>query len=208
MQTATQTTPTTGNALPPIITLTDIAEALQAVNEQVEANPEALDALATAAIEDYRSRARDLGFSDNLTPLQQFRAIARYAYLWGYGLALEDVRAAQEEITGDGGQAACYLRVHGDEMRPTFHDGDIVTVSREDCTPDLQRAEAVVICKEGRNLIGRLALDDRNGTAQIIRVHSDGTGHLEPFDPDTEFIGPIVSIRRTIWPRQSVAQAD
>ena len=184
------------------ISSADIAEALQATADHLEANPAAVDALALAGLEDYTSKRREMGLDGDLTPEQQHRAIARYAYLMGYGLALEDVKATAEEITGGSGQDVCYLRIDGDEMRPTFHDGDIATVARAECAPDLQRAAAVAIRKDGQTLIGRLILED-DGTAQLIRAHSDGTGHLEPFDPATEFIGPVVSIRRDLAPARA-----
>ena len=77
----------------PTINSPDIAEALQATAEHMEANPAAVDALALAGLEDLNRKRQEMGLDDKIPPLIQFRAIARYAYLMGYGMALEDVKA-------------------------------------------------------------------------------------------------------------------
>lgn len=183
---------------PITISSADIAEALQATADHLEANPAAVDALALAGLDDYNRKRHEMGLDGDLTPEQQFRAIARYAYLMGYGLALEDMA---EEINGVNGDDVFYLRVDGDEMEPDILDGDLIGIARAECTADLQRAKAVAIWKDGRTLIGRLIMHS-DGTTMIIQAHGDGTGHLEPFDPAADFIGPVVSIRR------SLARAD
>jgi hypothetical protein len=182
----------------PTITGAAIADAVQAAAEHLEANPAAVDALALAGLEDYTSKRREMGLDGDLTPEQQHRAIARYAYLMGYALALGDMA---EEINGVNGDDVFYLRVDGDEMEPDILDGDLIGIARAECTADLQRAKAVAIRKDGRTLIGRLIMHS-DGTTMIIQAHGDGTGHLEPFDPAADFIGPVVSIRR------SLARAD
>ena len=73
---------------PPHTNSLDIAEALQATAEHLEANPAAVDALALAGLEDYTRKRQEMGLDGDLTPTQQRRAIARYAYLMGYAMAL------------------------------------------------------------------------------------------------------------------------
>lgn len=72
----------------PTINSPDIAEALQATAEHLEANPAAVDALALAGLEDYTRKRQEMGLDGDLTEQQQHRAIARYAYLMGYAMAL------------------------------------------------------------------------------------------------------------------------
>jgi len=85
-----QTTTTNTRANPYHITPEDLAEVLQATADHLDAHPDALDALALAGIEDYTNKRREMGLDGHLSPVLQFRAIARYAYLMGYGLALEE----------------------------------------------------------------------------------------------------------------------
>lgn len=73
----------------PTINSPDIAEALQALADHLEANPAAVDALALAGLEDYTRKRQEMGLDGDLTEQQQqHRAIARYAYLMGYAMAL------------------------------------------------------------------------------------------------------------------------
>lgn len=72
----------------PTITGAAIADAVQTVADHLEANPAAVDALARAGLEDYTSKRREMGLDGDLTEQQQHRAIARYAYLMGYAMAL------------------------------------------------------------------------------------------------------------------------
>ena len=72
----------------PTINSPDIAEALQALADHLEANPAAVDALALAGLEDYTRKRQEMGLDCDLTEQQQHRAIARYAYLMGYAMAL------------------------------------------------------------------------------------------------------------------------
>ena len=84
--------------------------------------------------------------------------------------------------------------VEGDGAAPAFVAGDVVTIRAAACTPDLQTARAVVIRQGDRALIGRLVMYP-DGRADLIHA-----GQLVPFDPERDFIGPVVSVWRSLEP--------
>lgn len=80
-----------------IITDADITEAVLTLSTQLDADPEELDSLALAALEDYADRRREMGLTGTPSRLDNIRAIARYACLYGYAQAMMDIKAALEE---------------------------------------------------------------------------------------------------------------
>ena len=81
---------------PYTITDAEIDEAVQIVDAKLSANTEAVDELILAALDDYTKTRREMGIKGKLAPLNQFRAIARYCYLFGYALSMHDTKAALE----------------------------------------------------------------------------------------------------------------
>jgi len=81
---------------PYTITDAEIDEAVQTVDAQISANTEAVDELIIAALDDYTKARREMGIKGKLAPLNQFRAIARYCYLFGYAMSMHDAKAALE----------------------------------------------------------------------------------------------------------------
>lgn len=171
------------------ITDKDITEILQSLGEQLEANPETVDALALAALEDYTNKRREMEIKGKLTTLNQFRAIARYAYLAGYGLALYDVKESMEAATGEAGDFP--LCVESDGMAPAFHAGDVLTIRRAAFSPEMQTRPGAVICQGGRYVLGRVAIEkDGNGTL----YNGGGAIHFEPDD----FVGYAIAVQRDL----------
>ena len=100
-------------------------------------------------------------------------------------------RQQGERFTGSGD---FLYTVEGDGAAPAFVAGDVVTIRAAACTPDLQTARAVVIRQGDRALIGRLVMYP-DGRADLIHA-----GQLVPFDPERDFIGPVVAVWRALEP--------
>jgi len=75
----------------------DIAEALQAVSDSME-NPQEVDDLILAGMEDFKKRRAEFGFTGKIAPIQYYRAVARYAALFGYGAAMAYLRQVQIDL--------------------------------------------------------------------------------------------------------------
>ncbi len=173
------------------ITEKGITEILQSLGEQLEANPETVDALAVAGLEDYTNKRREMDLDGDLTPTQQHRAISRYAYLMGYALALYDVKTSMEAATGDGDEAGDFaLCVDSDGMAPAFHAGDVLTIRRAAFTSEMQ-THGAVICQGGRYILGRVAIE-KDGSG--ILYNGGGAIH---FDAD-DFVGYAIAVRRDL----------
>lgn len=171
---------------PYTITGQDITEALQTICKQLEAEPAAVDALALAGLEDFTRKRAELGHTGDLTPALQHRAIARYAYLTGYALALEDTKTALEAVTGDAGDFL--LRVESEGMAPVFQPGDVLEIRPAAFTEDIQQRAGAVIRKDGRFILGRAAVEkDGSGT-----LYSGAT--VTPFT-EGDFVGYVVARR-------------
>ena len=98
-------------------------------------------------------------------------------------------RQQGERFTGSGD---FLYTVEGNGAAPAFIAGDVVTIRAAACTPDLQTASAVVIRQGNRALIGRLVMY-QDGSADLIHG-----GQLVPFDPERDFIGPVVAVWRSL----------
>lgn len=171
------------------ITDKDITEILQSLDEQLEANPETVDALAVAGLEDYTNKRREMDLDGDLTPTQQHRAITRYAYLMGYALALYDVKASLDAATGKAGDFP--LCVDSDGMAPAFHAGDVLTIRRAAFSPEMQTRPGVVICQGGRYVLGRVAIE-KDGSGTLY----NGSGAIH-FDAD-DFVGYAIVVQRDL----------
>ena len=170
------------------ITDKDITEILQSLGEQLGANPETVDALAVAGLEDYTNKRREMDLDGDLTPTQQHRAITRYAYLMGYALALYDVKAALEAATAEAGDFT--LCVDSDGMAPAFHAGDVLTIRRAAFTPEMQ-THGAVICQGGRYILGQVAIE-KDGSGTLY----NGGGAIH-FDAD-DFVGYAIAVQRDL----------
>ena len=108
-----------------------------------------------------------------------------------------DVAPLKKYATGDGD---FLFTVQGDGAAPAFIDGDVVTIRAATCTPDLQTARAVVIRQGDRWLIGRLNMH-RDGSAEILHG-----GQPVSFDPERDFIGPVVAMWRSLEPAAAATE--
>ena len=188
MQTVTPNTPRIDNET--------IKDLMQIMEDKITRHCQ-VDTVIRAGIADYKRHA---GENDRDLPhLTQLRAVARYAFLLGYGTAWATMKDAQEatqepngpRATGDGD---FLYTVEGDGEAPAFVAGDVVTIRATACTPDLQTARGVVIRQGDRALIGRLVMY-QDGSADLIHG-----GQLVPFDPERDFIGPVVAVWRALEP--------
>ena len=144
-------------------------------------DPQTVSVLAYAlgvSIGKYQERQRSRGKSADVASLAE-------------DFKTGEVPALKKYATGDGD---FLYTVEGDGAAPAFVAGDVVTIRAAACTPDLQTARAVVIRQGDRALIGRLVMY-RDGSADLIHG-----GQLVPFDPERDFIGPVVAVWRALEP--------
>ena len=123
-----------------------------------------------------------------------FIATLCYAAGIAEGKAQERQRRRKVTIPANTPQGDYYLRVTGNALAPELKNGDLVLIREAACTPNLQTARAVVIRQGDRALIGRLVMY-RDGSAGLIHG-----GQLVPFDPERDFIGPVVAMWRALEP--------
>jgi len=182
---------TTNNRINPYnLTDASIADIMQSYSDYLGGKSEAVDALAEMALEDYTRKRYEMGLDGDPAPVLQFRAIARYAFLFGYALALQNIKGGLDEANGVMPEGHFPLRVDSEGMAPAFQLGDVLEIKPAPFTEERQTGTSV-IRKDGGFIMGQ-ALMEKDGTGTL---YSGAT--VTPFTPE-EFVGYAVAVRRSL----------
>lgn len=160
------------------ITDQELQEILQGVSDKLE-NLDTIKALISASLADFAKRRTVEG---ELTHEQQLRAVARYCYLLGYGIALTTTQAALDEEAKEQ-EGDFILCVDSDGLAPTFHRGDVLTIRPAQLTAEALTRSGTVIHQDGRNILGRVIELDKdggilfNGSGPVSFVAGDVIGY-------------------------------